>query len=86
MSFNVEKYCSDLMRKIPQPIKPKKVMRIRERNVDFGLGKIGILKRVMAKRFMKNGYTHVQLCGVVHETSISKGFYDECKVWIEPLK
>lgn len=78
----VEKLITSLTRRLPEAQIPAKILRVRERNVDFTLGKNGVLKRVMGNRFVKNNYTHIQLSGVVHKASISQGVYYPI-VWID---
>lgn len=62
--------------------KAVKVLPLRDRNVDFSMGKKGVLKRVMANRFVKNKYTHIRLQGITHSVSVTKGMWSPI-VWIE---
>lgn len=86
MTSHAQRLISVMTHRIATLQSPEKIMKVRERNVDFGLGKRGVLKRVMGKRFTKNGYTHIQLRGVVHKASISRGIFDSLIVWIESEK
>ena len=78
----VAKLISAMTSRLPEAQIPTKILRLRERNVDFTLGKNGVLKRVMGNRFVKNKYTHIQLGGVVRKASISQGMYYPM-VWID---
>lgn len=59
-----------------------KVMKVRERNIDSTIGRAGVLRPVMSRRFYKNGYTHVHLNGMIREAKISRGIFDSVIVWI----
>lgn len=78
----VEKLIWAMTSRLPESQIPTRILRLRERNVDFTLGKNGVLKRVMGNRFVKNNYTHIQLGGVVRKASISRGMYHPM-VWID---
>ena len=83
MSQVVAKLLSEVANRAPVSAFPKKIMRVRDRNVDFSIGKVGVLKRVMGNRFIKHNYTHVQLRGFVHQVNVSRGFFDAKIIWIE---
>jgi hypothetical protein len=83
MAFDVQLLNEGMTRRITMPIRPCKIMKVRERNVDFGLGKNGVLKRVMANRFKKHDYTHIQLRGEVRPASMSKAIFNQVIVWID---
>lgn len=85
MSAKVENLIYSMTRREPRPELPKKILVVRDRNVDFGLGKIGVLKPVMGNRFEKNKYTHVLFRGALHSASISRGLYGSPIVWIDQL-
>lgn len=78
----IEQIIGRMTRGIPYPDGPRKVLKVRERNVDFTLGKIGTLKPVMGKRFYKHHYTHIQLRGKIHSVTVSNGIFDAKIVWI----
>lgn len=55
-----------------------KIQKVRTKSVnDDGCGRVS-LRYVMAQRFKKHGYTHVQVDGVVYNTSIISNI-----VWID---
>ena len=85
MSNKVEGLISSMTTRETRSNLPKKILQIRDRNVDFSLGKLGILKPVMGKRFDKNCYTHLLFRGAVHQATVSRGVFDVAIVWIEPL-
>ena len=55
-----------------------RIMQIRSRNINFDANGTDYLKYVMARRFIKNGYTHVKFAGITYSTSIVSGI-----VWID---
>lgn len=55
-----------------------KILKLRERNLDFDANGATSLKKVMAGRFKKNRYTHICIAGVVYCVSIISGI-----VWLE---
>lgn len=65
--------------------KSKKVLHLRHRNIDFGLGNYGALKPVMTRRFLRNDYTHVRVNGVERMVSVSRGVISSHIVWLLPV-
>lgn len=78
----VQNLITKCTQRIPHADGPRKVLKVRDRNVDFSFGKIGTLKPVMGKRFYKHHYTHVQLRGKIHCVHVSDAIFDGKIVWI----
>ncbi len=55
-----------------------KILKVRTKSVIYDANDTMSLRYVMAQRFKKNGYTHVQIQGKVYETYLMSGI-----VWIE---
>jgi hypothetical protein len=55
-----------------------RILKVKDRSIDYNGNGTKNLRYVMAQRFKKNGYTHVQLLGIVYPVLIISGI-----VWID---
>jgi len=59
-----------------------KKMKIRQRHLDWSWGNVAALTPVLARRFIKNGYSALELCGKPVKVTVSEGFHQQI-VWVQ---
>ena len=74
----------NMLTAVQSSILPERVMKIPSRSIDPTMGRSGCLKKVMARRFLKHNYTHLQVSGVKRSVYLTQGLYSEI-VWLLPL-